>query len=218
MAGMFGEENAFGREMRSGLKLSEGEWMKDVDFRLKQSGALEVIVVDAEGRPAAEAAVFVRSADGRLVDGFSMVTTKADGKARYPGLGPGTYTVSARKELLASADSPRAKVEEGGSAEVKVALQPGTMLIVTTVGAEAAPVRASVEVVDQDGREVGGMISLAEVMELLGEGGISSTEHKIGPLPQGEYKVKATSSEGKTISKPVSLKGQAERKLTIRFD
>lgn len=218
MGGVLGNEDAFGREMRSGVKLSEGEWMKDVDFRLKKSGALEVTVMDAAGGPAAEAAVFVREANGKLVDGFSMVTTKADGKARYPGLGPGTYTVSARKELLASADSARVKIEEGGSVEVQVALQPGTMLIVTTVGAEAAPVRASVEVTDEDGREVGGMISLAEVMELLGEGGMSSTEHKVGPLPQGKYKVKATSSDGKTISKPVSLTGQAERKLTIRFD
>jgi len=218
MGGMLGEEDAFGREMRSGVKLSEGEWMKDVDFRLKKSGALEVTVTDSNGGPAAEAAVFVREANGRLVDGFSMVTTKADGKARYPGLGPGTYTVSARKELLASADSARVELDEGGSAEVKIALQPGTMLIVSTVGAESAPVRASVEVTDEDGREVGGMISLAEVMQLFGEGGISSTEHKIGPLPQGKYKVKATSSDGKTVSKPVSLTGQAERKLTIRFD
>ncbi|MFN0009841.1 MAG: carboxypeptidase regulatory-like domain-containing protein [Planctomycetota bacterium] len=218
MGGMLGEEDAFGREMRSGVKLSEGEWMKDVDFRLKKSGALEVTVVDADGAPAGDVAVFVREASGKLVDGFSMVTTKADGTARYAGLGPGTYTVSARKELLASADSARVKLDEGGSAEVKVALQPGTMLIVSTVGAESAPVRASVEVTDEDGREVGGMISLAEVMELLGAGGISSTEHKVGPLPQGKYKVKATSSDGKTVSKPVSLTGQAERKLTIRFD
>lgn len=218
MGGIFGEEDTFGRQMRSGLHLSEGEWMKDVDFRLKKAGTLEVSVVDAGGSPAAEAAVFVREADGRLVDGFSMVTTKADGQARYPGLGPGTYTVSARKELLASIDSARVKVEEGGSAEVEVALQPGTMLVVTTVGEQSAPVRASISVVDEDGREVGGMISLAEVMKLFGEGGLSSTEHRIGPLPQGRYKVKATAADGKTVTKPVSLTGQAERKLTIRFD
>ena len=218
MGGIFGDEKTLGRQLRSGLRLSEGEWMKDVDFRLKKAAALSVTVVDAGGSPAGEAAVFVREADGRLVDAFSMVTTKADGKASYPGLGPGTYTVSARKELLASSDSARVKVEEGESADVKVSLQPGTMLIVTTVGEEAAPARASVSVQDEDGREVGAMISLAEVMKLFGEGGLSSTEHKIGPLPQGKYKVKATSSDGKTVTKPVSLTGQAERKLTIRFD
>jgi hypothetical protein len=218
MAGLFGDENAFGRQMRGGLKLSEGEWMKDVDFRLKKSGALEVTVVDGQGSPVAEAAVFVREADGRLVDGFSMVSTKGDGKARYPGLGPGNYTVSARKDLLASIDSARVKVVESESAAVQVALQPGTMLIVTTVGNESAPVRASISVQDEDGREVGTMFSLAEVMKMFGEGGVSSSEHKVGPLPQGKYKVKATSAGGQTVTKPVSLVGQAERKLTIHFD
>jgi hypothetical protein len=92
------------------------------------------------------------------------------------------------------------------------------MLIVTTVGNESAPVRASISVQDEDGREVGTMFSLAEVMKMFGEGGVSSSEHKVGPLPQGKYKVKATSAGGQTVTKPVSLVGQAERKLTIHFD
>jgi hypothetical protein len=192
--------------------------MKNVDFRLKKAGSLEVTVLDDAGQPAGEAAVFVREADGRLIDGLSMVTTKSDGKASYGGLGPGTYTVSARKDLLASIDSARVKLGESGKAEARISLQPGTILLVTCVGAESAPVRASLSVQDEDGREVGAMVSLAEVMKLFGEGGFSSTERRIGPLPQGKYKVRATSPGGQTVTKPVSLTGQAERKLTIRFD
>jgi 5-hydroxyisourate hydrolase-like protein (transthyretin family) len=216
--GLFGGESAHGRELRTGLRLSEGEWMKNVDFRLKKAGSLEVTVLDDAGQPAGEAAVFVREADGRLIDGLSMVTTKSDGKASYGGLGPGTYTVSARKDLLASIDSARVKLGESGKAEARISLQPGTILLVTCVGAESAPVRASLSVQDEDGREVGAMVSLAEVMKLFGEGGFSSTERRIGPLPQGKYKVRATSPGGQTVTKPVSLTGQAERKLTIRFD
>ncbi len=218
LGGIFGEEAAFGRELRGGLRLSDGEWMRDVDFRLKKPGTLDVVVVDAGGAPAGEASVFVRDAGGRLVDGLSMVATDAGGKARYPGLAPGTYTVSARKELLTSVDSPRVRVEEGGRAQAQIALQPGTVLVVTCLGDESKPVHASISVQDEEGREVGAMISLSEVMKMFGENGFSTTERRIGPLPQGKYKVRATGPDGKVINKPVSLTGQAERKITLHFD
>ena len=218
LGGIFGGDTAFGREIRGGLKLSEGEWMRDVDFRLKKPGVLEVTVVDASGAPVAEASVFARDASGRLVDGLSMVSTDAGGKARYQGLGPGTYTILARKDLLASVDSARAKIDEGGHAEARVALQPGTILVVTCLGEESKPIRGSISVLDEDGREVGAMISLTEAMKMFNENGFSTLERRIGPLPQGKYTVRATGPDGKVVTKPVSLTGQAERKITIHLD
>jgi len=219
LGGLLGSEQAaYGREVRGGLRITEGEWMRDVDFRLKKPGELEVSVVDASGSPVAEASVFARDAAGRLVDGLSMVSTDAGGKARYQGLGPGTYTIVARKDLLASAESAHAKIDEGGKAEARVALQPGTMLVVTCVGDESKPVRASVSVQDEGGREVAGMISLSEAMKMFNESGFSTTERRIGPLPQGKYTIRATGPDGKLVTKPVNLTGQAERKITLHFD
>jgi hypothetical protein len=216
--GILGGDAAFGREMRGGIKLSEGEWMRDVDFRLKKPGVLEVTVVDASGAPVAEAAVFARDGNGRLVDGLSMISTDAQGKARYQGLGPGTYTILARKDLLASADSAHAKIDEGGKAEARVALQPGTILVVTCLGEESKPIRGSISVQDEAGRELGSMISLSEAMKMFNENGFSTLERRIGPLPQGKYTVRATGPDGKVVTKPVSLTGQAERKITIHLD
>jgi len=218
-SGLLGGEASHGREIRGGIKLSDGEWIRDLDFRLKKPGSLDVIVVDAAGDPVSEASVFARDANGRLVDGLSMVATDATGKAQYKGLGPGTYTIVARKDLLTSTDSAQAKVDEGGSAEVRVALQPGTIVVVTCLGGEESkPIQASVSVQDENGREVSGMIALSDLMKMFGENGFSTTEHRIGPLPQGKYTVRAAGPDGRIVSKPVSLTGQSERKLTLRFD
>ncbi|HEV8113300.1 MAG TPA: carboxypeptidase-like regulatory domain-containing protein [Planctomycetota bacterium] len=216
--GMLGGDAGPGREIRGGLRLSDGEWMRDVDFRLKKAGTLEVSVVDAGGAPVQDASVFARDGSGRLVDGLSMITTDANGKAHYKGLGPGTYTILARKDLLTSVESAHAKIEEGGQAEASVALQPGTVLLVTCLGAESKPVRASLSVQDEAGHEVGAMISLSEAMKMFNENGFSTTERRIGPLPQGKYTVRAVDADGKTVTKPVTLTGQAERKITIHLD
>lgn len=216
---MGGDDAMFGREVRGGLKLSDGEWMRDADFRLKKPGMLNVTVVDAGGQPVPEASVFARDAGGRLVDALSMSSTDASGKAKYRGLGPGTYTIVARKDLLTSTDSAHVKLDEGGSGEVQVALQPGTIVIVTCVGGEESkPIRASLSVQDESGREVGAMISIGEAMKLFSENGFSTMERRVGPLPQGKYTVRATGPDGKVVTKQVDLRGQAERKLTIHLD
>ena len=216
--GLMGDDAAFGREIRGGLKLADGEWMRDADFKLKKPGTLDVTVVDADGRAVDEASVFVRDGSGRLVDALSMSTTDASGKAKYHGLAPGTYTILARKDLLTSTESASVKLDEAGSTEAQVALQPGTILLVTCTGEESKPVRASISVKDETGREVGSMFSLADVMKMFNENGFSTTEHRVGPVPQGKYTVKAVGPDGKTATKQVNLSGQPERKLTIRLD
>jgi hypothetical protein len=217
MGGLFGDDGGPGRQVRGDLRISEGEWLKGVDFRLKKSGAIDVEVVDDAGAPVGEAALFARNKDGKLLDRFSMITTDSNGKCKYGGLEPCTYFVSARKGSIASADSSPVRVEEGQRAKVKLALQSGTILTVEVFDGEDKLVKASVSVQDEDGRDVGGMIALSEIMKMFSEGGFSSTAQRFGPLPPGKYRVRATLADGKSLTKPVSLSGQAERKLSIRF-
>jgi protocatechuate 3,4-dioxygenase beta subunit len=218
LGGVFGDDAAHGREMKSGLSLTAGEWIQDVDFRLKKPGVIEVSVVDEAGSPVSDASVFVRAHGGELLDQFSMSVTGPDGTCKYGGLAPGRYTVSARSGGKASSDSAETEVREGEHAQLRVALAAGTYLIVNVVDAESKPLRASLSVRDEAGREVGAMFSLADIMKrFTGSGGEDAGDQRIGPLPAGKYRVHAELSDGRSTTKPVTLGGQEERKLTVRF-
>ena len=87
--------------------------------------------------------------------------------------------------------------------------------VVSIVDEEDENVRARIQVVDPEGRTVEGMISLEDMMSLAT--GFSSKEQRFGPLPPGKYKVTATADDGRSYTKPVTLKAGAERKLKIRL-
>ena len=75
---------------------------------------------------------------------------------------------------------------------------------------------ARVSVVDPNGHEVNGMIAYQEIMDARGSL-YTTTEQRVGPLPPGRYVVTAYADDGRTTTKPVTLTGQAERKLKIRL-
>ena len=220
LGGLFGNEDAaHGREVRDGLDVDEGEWLRDVDFRLRKPGSVEIEVVDAGGRAVEGASVFARTKEGRVVDRMSMLSTDARGKRIYRGLAPGEYTFTARTGELVSQESGRVEVEAGERATARLVLEAGTVLIVVVQGKDDLPVEASVSVQDDQGHEVGGMVALSEVMKLFTGGqGASSDEQRVGPLPPGKYKARATAADGRSVSKAVTLNGQPERKVTLRFD
>jgi hypothetical protein len=62
------------------------------------------------------------------------------------------------------------------------------------------------------------MFGLSELMEQFTKNGLDFTTSRIGPLPPGKYTVTARTGDGKTGTKPVTLTGQPERKLTIRVE
>jgi hypothetical protein len=61
------------------------------------------------------------------------------------------------------------------------------------------------------------MLGLAEIMKMFSEGNFNPNQQRVGPLPPGKYTVRATIADGKSLTKPVTLSGQAERTLSIRF-
>lgn len=206
-----------GRETKAGLTLDAGQWLQDVDFKLRKPGAIDITVVDENGAPVSNANIFVRASGGELLDQFSMSTTGDDGVCKYGGLSEGRYTVCAREGARTSGDSSEIAVRTGERATAKLVLARGTYLVVNVVDSESKAVQASVSVRDEAGREVGAVFSLADIMARFSGGGGSTDDQRVGPLSAGKYVVTATTSDGKTTKKSVSLNGQEERKLTIRF-
>jgi uncharacterized GH25 family protein len=215
--GLFGSDAQFGRQVKSGLKLSKGQWLRDVDFKLEGPGAIAGSVHDGAGQAVADAAIFVRDEGGRTVDRFSMVTTDPAGHFTYGGLQPGRYSVSARSSTQVSSGTAQVQVRGGETSQVKLVLEGGTILIVSLSDGEGNAVECEVNVLDADGHQVNGLWSLSELMSIFQEGGFSSKEQRVGPLPPGKYRVIAVSAAGETVEKPVTLSGQPERKLNLRL-
>jgi hypothetical protein len=206
-----------GRALRAGLVVDGKKALDGIDFVLGGAGTIAGVVKDARGAPVSGAVVFARDAAGELVHRLSGVSSDAAGKFSYPGLAEGRYTLFARAQALAGRESSAVEVRAGETAKAELALDAGTLLVITLTDADDKPLRASLSVVDEHGREVSQATSLLSVMATMTTG-VNTREHRFGPLPAGKYVVTARTEDGKSAKKSVSLSGQEERKLRVRVD
>jgi hypothetical protein len=200
------------------VEVGEGNAVRGVDFQLGAGCELEGKVLDASGKPVPEAGIFVRDEQGRPVEHISMIASDAGGTFRLHGLAPGRYTVSARTDALVSDGEASAVLREGEPASVELRMESGTILLVTVSGADGKAIEASFSVVDDKGRQVNGLYSMADLMRVFTEGGFNAKEQRVGPLAPGKYKITAIGPDGKKTTKPVTLSGQAERKVNLELD
>lgn len=208
-------DSPFGREVRHGITLGAGEMKYGVDFELEPAGGIAGKVVHADGSPAVNASVFVRDANGQLLERISLIATGAQGSFTYPGISPGRYTVSARLADQASANAVTIDVAAGKTPKVELQLEPGTMLEVSVVDSEYEPLAADLVVLDSDGHDVAGLFGLGDLQAMLNDE-FSTTVRRIGPLPPGKYQVIGRAN-GLEDKKPVTLKGQTVRKVKLRI-
>jgi hypothetical protein len=215
LAGFLGDREGLGRAVQT-VEVGEGQSVRGVDFQLEDPGSIHGTVRDAGGALVENAAIFVRDEAGHLLELFSVAQTNASGTFEYLGLAPGDYTVVARTSALASPAAVPVRVRAGESSEVTVAVDAGTLLLVTLVDKSGADVPSRVSVLDAEGREMNGMLGLAEIMERYG-GGVGSSVQRVGPLPPGSYRVRAFAEDGRSTERPVTLSGKAERKVRLRL-
>ncbi len=217
LGGLLGGDGASsGRVVKNGLTIGEGEWLQSIDFALPRPGVLIGNVQDSAGLPVAGAAVWVRNADGHVLERFAMVETDGAGEFTYAGLAPGTYSIFAKKGDSVSMSSAPARLAEAGTAEATVHLEPGFMLLVTVVDKAEAELRARISVIDGAGHEMSGLLSMTEIMAQLGAG-FSAGVQRVGPLPAGKYRVTATLADGRETHKNVRLGSRPERKIKLRI-
>lgn len=214
--GLLGDRGEYGRQVRTGIALAEGQELDGIDFRLGASGELHGRVTEAGGAPVPGAAIFVRDADGNLLERVSMTMSDASGRYSVGGIAAGEYTVSARLGQLASVEGTPARVRAGEKTQADLRMQPATVLAISLVDEDNQPTRAAIVVVDAAGRQVNGMLSFQDMVDTM-QRGFTPLEQRVGPLPPGSYKVIATAANGVSKTKPVTLNGQPERTLRIKL-
>lgn len=214
MGGVLGGESNGGRLLQSGLEVGAGQWIQGVDFQLRNPGILTGRVLDPNGQPVADASVFVRDAQGRLVEHFSMLSTDFNGRFTHGSLAPGEYTVEARTLSGASTATP-VTLREDESTEATLTVTPGTVFIVTVLDANNEDVAAHLSATDDDGQEIGTMRSMQELMGYLALEP-DTRKHRIGPVAPGRYTLIATTDDGRRAKRTLTVNGQPERKIKLR--
>jgi protocatechuate 3,4-dioxygenase beta subunit len=207
----------YGRVVLAGLQVDRDKVLEGIEIRLGKPGSLAGTVRDGDGQPVAGATIFVRDANGEVLHPFSGVVTGSDGRFAYAGIADGSYTVSARSKSLVSPESAAVPVRDGKAADVDLVVAPGTTLVISIEDKDGTALRASFSVKDERGREMAQMMDASGVEGVL-VSGFSSTENRVGPLPAGEYKVSATSYDGRSASRTVKLRGQDERSVKLRLE
>lgn len=214
LGGLLGNNDGLGREVQSVTVAKDG-W-ETVNFQLESPGELHGIVRDSDGKPVADASIFLRDAEGRLLELFSFQTTSASGSFEYDGLAPGEYTITARAEGLASNIDTAVRIQSGEVTEATVAVGAGTMLLVSLTDKSGADIRSRVSVLDEHGHEVNGMLSISELMARV-SGGVDGKVQRVGPLPPGAYQVRAFAEDGRSASRRARLGGKPEKNLKLRL-
>ncbi len=211
-----GDEARFGGVVVDGIEVGEGKSVRGIEIHLAEAGSISGTVRDASGAPVASASIFARDASGRVLSTIASCATNGTGQFRYKGLPAGRVWVFARAGDAASAEYGPLDVTAQGNSTVDLTLSPGCYLVIN-VERDDEPVHARVKVLDDEGRQVNGVMTQNSLESLMVEG-LSSKEQRAGPLPAGKYTVHATTQDGASSKKAITVReGQDERRVKLRI-
>jgi hypothetical protein len=202
------------RCVRTGVVLAEEGRIEKLELRLQPPCRVEGLVTGPDGQPAAGASVFARDEGGNIVQRWPPVSTDASGRFVVDGLMPGKTTFAARTKSCASPESAPVTVKAGETAKMDLAMRAGTRLRVVVRDGEDRVVGAFVTIADASGRDMTAMYGFQDVEPATGE---AAEGQRIGPVPPGRYRVTATNHDGTSASDEVSVSGDPEMTVTLRF-
>lgn len=208
-----GPNEAYATENTPNIRVGQ-EGFTRMDFQLQKPGTISGRVVGPDGQPVEGASLFFRDSQGMLVATVSDTMSDAAGRFEKSGLGAGSYTVVAKSEWQASVESAPIAVRAGVTSNAELRMQRGTSLRVTLRDLEEREARLRVEVFDEDGRDLARMWTLKALSDVFKEGAVT-TEQRVGPLAPGEYRVRASTADGRFEEMTVRVSGQAEDKPIV---
>jgi len=200
-----------------GIVVEEGRRTGDVRIQLAEHGILAGRVLDAAGEPVPQAAIFAWDAEGRVLQSLTMAETDPTGRFRYEGLPAGELWIGARAPSGASPIQGPVGIRAGEETELELDLTSSTTLLVHVADERERPLRARVHLFDAAGRDHAGLQSIPAFTS----GRVKVTpasEHRIGPVPAGSYRLVAISEQGRSQSQELELGASPEREVRLGFE
>jgi Carboxypeptidase regulatory-like domain len=203
-----GSPHGFYAPPLTGLELERDQQLEHLELVVRAGGGLRVRVPapDATGT-----SILVRGLDGQPLRGLPR---QLDGNAlTFTGLPPGPVLVSAQSGDLVAVTRAQVSLEQ--VTEVVLKPQPGARLEATCLRGRQ-PIAASIRLFGPGGDEVSRLLPLGEYrMEFTSV--LSSSTRAFGPLPPGNYELRATAQNGSRVTRTVSLSPGDTRTETLKL-
>lgn len=207
----------FDGSIRAGIVMAEGGSIDDIELHLPGFGRVTGRVTGPDGKGVGGALALAHGRDWSLGDDFRGVPrTDADGRFAIDGLPLGEVSITAVKQSYVASAEAHAIVRAGETAEVEIALVPGTRLRFTA--GTSPEVRKPFEFVarDERGREWTLYPGWFESPESSSDREFDDPSY--GPLPRGRYEIVATTWNGENWSGSADLRGEDEVTVSMKLD
>jgi hypothetical protein len=185
----------------TGILVSENGHVRDLELVLVAGGTLRGTVRLAGGTLVGQVSLLDVGPDGR----GSWIGWTPDGRIEVEGISPGRHRISARHETLAPRRALDVEVRAGETQAIELELVPGARLNVRVLDASGTPFATELQVMDGSGERW--PIETVDV-------GL----HRVGPLPPGEYTLRAREGERSSEQRVALAGGEETPEIVLRFE
>ncbi len=190
-----------------------------LDLFLERAAKIEGIVRDATGSVVSGAYVSLFDNHGVNVAGPLVLPSGADGRNHITALKEGRYWLRASSPQHALSPRRAVNVQSGKTVTEDIVLTPGGSLAVS-VTAEARPVAdATIEIVDEDGQVVPGLVSIFQIFTDPGSGGETEPGVRLySHVAPGRYDVRARHRDFGEGSATVTVRAEALSSVRVTLE
>lgn len=188
-----------------------------IDFSLRPGGKIEGRITSS-GAPLAGASVFFQDRSGQTLNSYSDVVSDASGNFVYEGLASGEYAVIAKARGYAPSRREAVLVQEAQTSSVVLDLLTGTQVTVKLLNNldSKAIVGASVQVFDEKGRSLTGLVGYAEMVETWSEG-VQAGSYPAGSLAPGNYRVVISHANYQLFDQTIRIDNQQTQVVELKL-
>jgi RNA polymerase sigma factor (sigma-70 family) len=192
----------------------------ELEVELVRGRALSGHVVDEHGFAVDQGVVFLRDADGNVLNPTS--TTRIDGNGHFttPPLGPGDYSVAAwvagaasvpsALVTLAAASAPADA--EDTARDIELVVCPAAIVLVGF--GDLDPSSSVLSVRDDAGREHANLLDPRRPWDCIMDG-FGAQVQRIGPLPPGRYIARGFEPSGREGTATFEVQGAAQHRVDL---
>jgi hypothetical protein len=206
----------YGSAQLSPVVIREDGGVQRVEMQLDKGATFRVRVRDSAGNLLKGVHLHYLDTNGQPMNILSMKGTNSKGVAELEGLPAGPGIILVRHANLGAVEVP-VHLAAGQLSKKEVTLQAGTLVYVTPLGSDGAPLPGIlVTALDERGAPASFVWSMEET-QATNAAFFSGSAQKVGPLLPGEYQIQLYRPGKPPVLHPLTVGGKEEMHLQLPY-